>query len=81
MDEGQKVAVFSVAPGYGFHQQRKGSLQSCCSGRFTFVVAKAHYHEIMGWHDHRYLLASTRHVIGRSWDGILAKAIDPKKPP
>jgi hypothetical protein len=33
----------------------------------------------MGWHDHRYLPARTGHVIGVSWDGILAETINPKK--
>src|SRR4029077_18717335 len=32
-----------------------------------------------GWYDHGCLSASTCHVIGLSWDGILAEAIDPKK--
>ena len=42
-------------------------------------MAETRYHEIMGWHDHRYLPARTGHVIGVSWDGILAETINPKK--
>ena len=33
----------------------------------------------MGWYNHRSLAACTRHVIGLSWDRILAITIDPKK--
>ena len=38
---------FSVAQWYGLQQQFKRFPESYCSSRFPFVVAKAHYHEIM----------------------------------
>ena len=67
------------ACGDGLHQQLQRFVKSSCSSRFPFVVTKAHNNEIVGWHDHRYLPASARHVIGLSWDGVLAKPVDPKK--
>jgi hypothetical protein len=38
---------FSVAQWHGFHQQRERFPESDCSSRFPFVVAKAHYYEIV----------------------------------